>query len=135
MIKIIKGTYGYRTERGIVKPKTAKDGPFSVSPEREAELVAMGVAEYAQTEPQTEAKAEAQEAEAEQAQAGTLDPAQLKELTNAKLKELAEDMGIDTKDLRTKASLIGAIVSVDVEAGESVDEDEIPKFDAASAVK
>lgn len=48
MIKIIQGTYGYVDENGIVKPKTAKDAPFELEDKsREAELVALGVAEYA----------------------------------------------------------------------------------------
>lgn len=131
MIKIIKGTYGYRTDGGIVKPKTAKDGPFSVSPEREAELVAMGVAEYVSEEVKD---AQTQEAEVEQETTGTLDAEQLKTFTNAKLKELAEEMGIDTKELRTKAALIDAITSVEVEVGEEIAEDEPPKFDASNAV-
>lgn len=47
MIKIIQGTYGYIDENGIVKPKTAKDAPFELEDKsREAELVALGVAEY-----------------------------------------------------------------------------------------
>lgn len=47
MIKIIQGTYGYVDENGIVKPKTAKDAPFELEDKsREAELVALGVAEY-----------------------------------------------------------------------------------------
>lgn len=48
MIKIIQGTYGYIDKNGIVKPKTAKDAPFELADKsREAELVALGVAEYA----------------------------------------------------------------------------------------
>ena len=48
MIKIIQGTYGYIDENGIVKPKTAKDALFELEDKsREAELVALGVAEYA----------------------------------------------------------------------------------------
>ena len=48
MIKIIQGTYGYIDENGIVKPKTAKDASFELEDKsREAELVALGVAEYA----------------------------------------------------------------------------------------
>ena len=48
MIRIIQGTYGYIDKNGIVKPKTAKDGPFELEDkDREAELVALGVAEYA----------------------------------------------------------------------------------------
>ena len=51
MIKIIKGTYGYMDEHGIVHPKTADDEPFALTQEQEARLVGLGVAEYV-TEPQ-----------------------------------------------------------------------------------
>ena len=46
MIKIIAGVYGYK-ENGIILPKDKDSEPFSLDPEREAELVAQGVAEYA----------------------------------------------------------------------------------------
>lgn len=46
MIKIIAGVYGYK-ENGIISPKDKDSEPFSLDPEREAELVAQGVAEYA----------------------------------------------------------------------------------------
>lgn len=48
MIKVVNGSYGYRNPAtGIVEPKTAKSSPFSLSPEREKELVEAGIAEYA----------------------------------------------------------------------------------------
>ena len=46
MIKIVRGVYGYVTESGAVKPKTAADEPFELAPEKEARLVGLGVAEY-----------------------------------------------------------------------------------------
>lgn len=46
MIKIIAGVYGYK-ENGIIMPKDKDSEPFSLEPEREAELVSRGVAEYA----------------------------------------------------------------------------------------
>lgn len=46
MIRIIdNSTFGYWNGH-YVEPKRKGDAPFSVSPEREAELVARGVAEY-----------------------------------------------------------------------------------------
>jgi len=46
MIRIITDTtFGYWTPKGV-EPKTKNSDPFEVSPEREAELVALGVAEY-----------------------------------------------------------------------------------------
>lgn len=46
MIKIIAGVYGHK-ENGIITPKDEDSEPFSLTPEREAELVARGIAEYA----------------------------------------------------------------------------------------
>lgn len=140
MIKIIKGTYGYMTENGTVKPKTEKDGPFELTKEQEARLVGLGVAEYVQ-EPQVDPGQD------DIGETGHLDPEQLGELTNAQLKELAEKMGIDTKKLTTKAKLIEAITAVDVipgpaEDGEEETEDDAeddgeqaPTFDATEAVQ
>lgn len=61
-------------------------------------------------------------------EAAHLDPDQLKELTNAELKAMAEDMDIDTAKLKTKAQLIEAITAVDVvpgpdEGGEEMEDD------------
>ncbi len=48
MIKIINGTYGYKNPTtGIVEAKNVKSAPFSLTPEREKELVESGIAEYA----------------------------------------------------------------------------------------
>ncbi len=43
MIRMVKGTYGLPTEKGVVA-MTPKSGAFSLSDEREAELVKAGVA-------------------------------------------------------------------------------------------
>lgn len=135
MIKIIKGVYGYMTKSGTVKPKTEKDEPFELTAEQEARLVSLGVAAYVEDAP---AKVSDNEQMKDEATAH-LDPEQLAELTNAKLKELAEEMGIDTKNLKTKAQLIEAITSVDVIPGpvEDVEDDgeELPDFDATEAVE
>lgn len=65
MIKIIKGTYGYVDGNGAVQPKTAKDGPFSLTKEQEKRLVDQGVAEYvgAKAPAATEVKTEEVKAE------------------------------------------------------------------------
>lgn len=46
MIRIIAGVYGHK-ENGVIEPKDSNSAPFSLDPEREAELVARGIAEYA----------------------------------------------------------------------------------------
>lgn len=146
MIKIVQSTYGYLDKNGVVKPKTSKDEPFELTEEQEARLVDLGVAEYVNTPAQENGQENGQEGGQEGVQVtGHLDPEQLAEWTNAQLKELAEEMGIDTKKLTTKAKLIEAIVSVEVTPGPVVDGDGIedteddgeqpPTFDAAEAVE
>ena len=65
-----------------------------------------------------------QDGPAEGKETAHLDPEQLKEFTNAKLKELAEEMGIDTAKLKTKAQLIAAITDVPLEDAISSEEDD-----------
>lgn len=144
MIKIVKGVYGYVDKHGFVRPKDCNSEPFVTSPEQEARLVKLGVAEYVdepeKAEPVNE-PAQVQSPQNDEAVA-RLDPEQLKELTNAELKAMAEDMGIDTAKLKTKAQLIEAITAVDVvpssdEDSEGVEDDgeAPPAFDAAEAVE
>jgi len=47
MIRIIKGTYGYKDANGTIHPKTVGDAPFSLTKEQEKRLVEVKkVAEY-----------------------------------------------------------------------------------------
>ena len=58
MIKISRGVYGFIDENGTVRPKTARDGAFSVSKDEKARLVNLGVAEYVGEEPRKEPPSE-----------------------------------------------------------------------------
>ena len=144
MIKIVKGVYGYVDKHGFVRPKDCNSEPFNTSPEQEARLVKLGVAEYvdepAKAEPVNET-AQVQSPKNDEV-AAHLDPEQLKELTNAELKKMAEEMSIDTAKLKTKAQLIEAITAVDVAPGPDEDSEGMeddgeapPAFDAAEAVE
>lgn len=65
--------------------------------------------------------------EAEEAQAtikGHLDKRQLEEMKVDELRQLAEDMGIDTSSLKKKAELVEAIAAEEVEAP-AQDENEV----------
>lgn len=144
-IEITCGTYGYRPE-GSKHPVSIDRGGTCEVPEEEAQrLFLLGIARPAGEAP-VPAVATATVSEdgngagadpadggegAEGAETAHLDPEQLKELTNAKLRELAEDMGIDTAKLKTKAQLIAAITDVPLEDAisendEGVDDDEAP---------
>lgn len=144
MIKIVKGVYGYVDKHGFVRPKDCNSEPFNTSPEQEARLVKLGVAEYVDEPakvPTVNEPAQAQSSKNDE-ETARLDPDQLKELTNAELKAMAEDMGIDTAKLKTKAQFIEAITAVDVVPGPDEDSEGMeddgeapPAFDAAEAVE
>lgn len=51
MIRIVKGIYGYRGSNGFIEPKNTKSAPFSLTAEKEEELVGKGVAEYVKDNP------------------------------------------------------------------------------------
>ena len=126
MIKIIAGVYGYK-ENGIILPKDKDSEPFSLDPEREAELVAQGVAEYANVIiPEAELEPEPETAGAEQQPAeepeqdlepeadGDEDPQSEKaekpeysdKMRLTELQALAGAYGLDAQNMRTKAEVI-----------------------------
>lgn len=143
-IEIISGAYGHRPD-GSSHPVTIERGQCCEVPEAEAErLIALGIARMAvqsgsgavatsadglnSNAPSVNTPSEENGAEGEET--ARIDPRQLKELTNDKLRELAEDMGISTGKLKTKAQLIDAITAVEVAPGEDV----LPVFGAEAPV-
>lgn len=141
-VKITNGLYGYRPE-GAKHPRPVSAGGLCVVTDTEAaRLASLGVGVVLEDIPEedtTGAVATPVEGEdddgagvdtpdqdkpAEGEETAHLDPEQLKELTNAKLKELAEEMGIDTAKLKTKAQLIAAITDVPLEDAISGEEDD-----------
>ena len=118
MIKIIAGVYGYK-ENGIILPKDKDSEPFSLDPEREAELVAQGVAEYAnviipEAELEPEPEAEEPEPDLEPEADGDEDPQNEKpekpeysdKMRLTELQALAGAYGLDAQNMRTKAEVI-----------------------------
>ena len=159
LIQITNGTYGHtpilpdgRKSRYVV-PVNRKTGPIDVEPEEAARLVEAGVAEYVTDEPAKAAKApeapaeepadeepeapaeepvaEELEAPAEETVTGHLDGTDLESMTFAELKALAQDMGIETGKIKSKAAMIEAITAVEVEA--PADED-LPELNAEDVV-
>lgn len=141
-VKITDGLYGYRP-KGAKHPQPAPAGSLCIVTDAEAaRLASIGVGVVLEDIPEedtTGAVATPVEGEddegagvdtpdqdepAEGEETARLDPEQLKELTNAKLKELAEEMGIDTAKLKTKAQLIAAITYVPLEDAISGEEDD-----------
>lgn len=119
-IKIICGSYGYRTKYGV-KPVLLGD-TCDVDSMEAGRLAGLGISEILDA-PATPAAASAGEADAVQECSDTpvkenaaqepaedsLDAVELESMTVAQLKKLAGEMGIDTKDLKRKDSLIAAI--------------------------
>lgn len=149
-IRIIQGTYGHRPE-GTHRIRPVMAGDTVSVPDAEAQrLVSIGVAEIIPqaAEPAREGVATLQEgpaegepsigmgpemrcgeANAEGGTASTSDLEQLKVLTNAKLRELAEVMGIPTAKLKNKTELIQAITAAQAIPGpedESVEDGDQP---------
>lgn len=128
MIKIIQGTYGYIDENGIVKPKTAKDAPFELEDKsREAELVALGVAEYADG---TELIID------EETGGVVVDgvPEYSTDLKAAELRDIAkEHMGLTFTVGTTKAEMVEQMDAY-IEA-HSVDGDDLPELDLDEVVQ
>ena len=91
MIKMIKGTYGLEKD-GVVEAMTPKSEPFALSDEREAELVALGVAEKV-PEPEPEKK----------------NGEKFAGMKMADLRKVAEAQGVDAKAAKTKNDLIVAL--------------------------
>lgn len=143
-IEITSGAYGHRPD-GSAHPITIERGQCCEVPKAEVErLIALGVARMtAQSingavatsadginDNTPSANTTAEENGAESEETAHLDPAQLKVLTNDKLRKLAEDMGINTGELKTKAQLIDAIAVAEVIPGE----DALPVFGVEAPV-
>lgn len=141
-VKITDGLYGYRP-KGAKRPQpVSAGGTCLVNDEEAARLVELRVGVVVGDVPSDDTSSAVatpgeggdgaetgvdtanQGEPAECAETARLDPEQLKELTNAKLKELAEEMGIDTAKLKTKAQLIAAITDVPLEDAISGEEDD-----------
>lgn len=131
-VKIICGSYGYRTKYGV-KPVMLGD-TCEVDGMEAGRLVGLGVAEIvdAPAAPSAAGPAPsaaeqgyndtpAEKGAAEKPVAAHLVPEDLADMTVANLKKMAADMGIDTKALKTKDALIQAICAEEVYPGEPMD--------------
>ena len=124
MIKIIKGTYGYRKGNRII-PITPADDPFTATPEQEARLVRLGVAVYvdAPVEAPTAPTPKAPEAETGSKDVDEL-PAYNIDMKLDELKEIAKAYGVDASDARKKADVIAMIEAAKAETQEENDQDD-----------
>ena len=129
LVEILCGGYGCRTKTGIHTVMRGEQCEVSESEARR--LIGLGVAKSpyitdrgtASTLAAAPATAEGNDTPAAEAsqngsETAHLDPDQLHDMTVANLKKLATDMGIDTKQLKTKDALIQAICAEDVVPGD-----------------
>ena len=148
MIKIVRGVYGFIDQNGIVRPKTEADEPFELTPEQEARLVRLGVAEYAgnfkgEQEEETEQEETEQEAfEGEQEPIGFDEtPAEERPLSDYSVKELREigkEYGLTFKVGTSKDEMVKAIEAAEAELNIDAEDEEsepAPVFDASEAVQ
>ena len=128
-IRMIFGSYGLPD--GKFGVKLIDCGQTCEVDDAEAErLIALGVAAPVVATPQ-EPQAETGTGEntpapetPQEPLSGSLDPEQLSTMTNADLKKLAEDLGLDTAKLRVKADFVAAISAVEFPVEDDPDEDE-----------
>ena len=132
MIRIIKGVYGYMTEIGSVKPKTADDEPFELTAEQEARLVGLGVAEYVTPGPIGFDEQPPDLPDLPEGVEGI--PEYSVDMKADELREIAKLMGLTFKVGTTKAEMVEAM---DAYLAENTveDEEDIPEFDPTEAVE
>ena len=128
MIQIVHGVYGYMDPDGIVRPKTAADEPFELTPEQEARLVRLGVAEYVRSTPPQPVEPEAPIQEE--------NTHSLSDLSAKELRELGKDYGLTFKVGMSKVEMVQAIEEAEagLHAGDD-DSEPAPVFDASEAVQ
>lgn len=132
MIKITKGVYGYMTEIGSVKPKTADDEPFELTAEQEARLVGLGVAEYVTPGPIGFDEQPPDLPDLPDLPENVLEYSV--DMKADELREIAKTMGLTFKVGTTKAEMVEAM---DAYLAENTveDEEDIPEFDPTEAVE
>lgn len=145
MIKITKGVYGYVTKSGAVKPKTPQDWPFELTPEKEARLVGLGVAEYVGgASPAPADSAEGPEEAPELPEGVTGVPEYNADMKADELRAIAKEMGLTFKPGTTKAKMVEEMDAYiaehsaggyDADTGELIDDEDAPAFDPAEAVE
>lgn len=124
IVKIVSGTYGYRNGKRI-EPKDRNSNPFELPDDEAHRLVTLGVAEIVNTRVATpdnddlETMAGGNMSKGENGENGeenateetaVFDEAYLYDMTNAELKDLAANLGINTSRCKVKKDYIDAIM-------------------------
>ena len=119
MIKMVAGVYGLTVKRAdgstYVKGMGPKSGPFTLSPEKEAALVAMGAAQYVESQKTADNEKR------------TLEGMPLKQL-----REIGKEHGLTFKFGATKAEMAEAIIAAqsNIDGGKGAEPDSVESADA-----
>ena len=132
MIKIIRGTYGYRNGNTII-PKTVKDEPFSCAKAEEKRLVKLGVAQYVtEAEVETTAEAETEEVvEETKTEAEEKAEAEVVALDKEALIARFKELGLSGNPVTWKAETIARKIA---EAEAKLEAEEAPELNADDGV-
>ncbi len=118
LVKIIAGTYGYRDDKGHLRPKHAGE-EVNIDEAEAQRLVKIGVAEASDlpfSEPLDDEAVNYTPDDVEsQEEAGM----SIEDMSFEQLKDAAEQMSINTAKLRSKKALIDAITEASVELPEA----------------
>lgn len=123
MIKIIKGTYGRRDGKNIVPVYAGET--VELTPEQEARLVKLGVAEVVKTAPAGTDDNTPEQGGGEVDEQPEALPEYNDKMKLVELKEIAEKYGVDASAMTSKKEVIEAI-----EAAKK----ELPDFDGSDDV-
>lgn len=151
MIQMIAGVYGRKMPDGTVKAMDKNSGPFNVSPEREARLVALKLAEYVQDDgdmapigfDETPPVEDDGEPELPEGVVGI--PEYSIQNTKAELQKIGELCGIALDGRMTKPEMVAALdAHIAANMADDVEDDDedtveddgepAPVFDASEAV-
>ena len=148
MIEMIAGIFGLRVKQpnggSRIVGMGPNDGPFSVDPEREAELVAKGIARYVEPPKVEEQPATGTTEGSTEGEAVTV-PEYSAEMKATQLREIGAQFGLTFKVGMTKEAMVAALdahfATADTEGdteGETVEgaegAEDAPTFDPSQAV-
>lgn len=131
MIKMICGVYGHYVD-GQVIARNKNSEPFEIAPEREAQLVALGYAEYVDFVP-IDMPIGFDEVPPDESEAA--EPSYSIDTSAKELREIGKEHGLSFKVGMSKSDMIAALDAYfNAIAEEDADGEDAPSFDASEAV-
>ncbi len=109
LVKILAGTYGYRDENGRLRPKNKGD-VANVDEAEATRLIEIGIAEASDLPFSESLDIEMDNTDIDVPESKKDDAVNLEDMSFERLKEVAEQMGINTSKYRTKKTLLVAVL-------------------------